>query len=192
MNRPNSILTLLTLSICLLSPATLAGNNRNTIRHVDYGIVIAATPLYETVERSVPVERCWTERVREETPVYHTKQGPKRDSTTSMIVGSLIGGAFGNAVGAGDENKKVGTVVGAVLGASIGRDIGRQQRVYSHTTVNYRDVEQCDVQAQIHSERITTGYTVTYRYHGETYTTRTRRDPGKKLKIAVSIQPLEH
>jgi len=188
------------LSATLLSPVSLAEkySRSDNIRHIDYARVISSEPIFRTVERRVPVENCWTEQQREETPVYRDgmqhAQPPRKRSATGTILGALIGGGIGNAVGAGEENKKVGTVVGAILGASVGRDISRNgsNRQYSHTEVSYRDVQRCEVKERVEMEEVPAGYSVTYRYNGETYTTRTRRDPGNKLKIAINIQPLEY
>lgn len=181
-----------TLAGALVSPLAMADKHRQ----VDYARVLAAKPVYQTVERRVPVENCWTEQVREETPVYQAASYDRKPrSATGTIIGGLIGGAIGNAVGAGDENKKVGTVVGAVLGASIGHDVSRRRSggyEVSHTEVSYRNVERCEVQERYESEQVPVGYDVTYRYHGQTYTTRTRNHPGEKMKVAVQVQPLEY
>lgn len=182
----------------LTSPATLAeryGHSDGNTRHTDYARVVSSEPIYRTVENRVPVENCWTEQVREEVPVYQKASYTKPKSATGVILGSVIGGAIGNAVGAGDENKKVGTVVGAILGASIGRDVSRKNRrgstdQYSHTEVNYRDVQRCEVTERVEMERVPIGYNVTYRYQGQHYTTRMDRNPGNKLKVAVHIQPI--
>jgi len=197
-------MTAITLALCagLVSTTALADrhdsrySNRQNNRHTDFAQVITAEPIYRTVEQRIPVENCWTEQVREEVPVYQQASHRRPKSATGVILGSVIGGAIGNAVGAGDENKKVGTVVGAILGASVGHDISRHNRrqtrdQYSHTEVNYRNVERCEVSEKIETEQMTIGYDVTYRYQGRTYTTRMDRDPGRKLKVAVNIQPIE-
>ncbi|WP_075184960.1 glycine zipper 2TM domain-containing protein [Teredinibacter haidensis] len=192
MKRLNLALTISALCTGLAMP-TLA-SEQGSSRMVAYAEVVDARPIYQTVERRIPVENCWVEQVREQQPVYYRASSGKPKSATGTILGSVIGGAIGNAVGAGDENKKVGTVVGAILGASVGRDISRNgsNRQYSHTEVSYRDVQRCEVKERVEMEEVPAGYSVTYRYNGETYTTRTRRDPGNKLKIAINIQPLEH
>lgn len=187
-----------TVCATLISPATQAEryNRDNDTRHTDYARVVSAEPVYRTVENRVPVESCWTEQVREEVPVYQQASYTRPKSATGVILGSVIGGAIGNAVGAGDENKKVGTVVGALLGASIGHDVSRKNRhrsseQYSHTEVNYRDVQRCEMTDKIEMERVAIGYNVTYRYHGQNYTTHMDRNPGEKLKVAVHIQPIQ-
>ncbi|SMF20794.1 Uncharacterized conserved protein YcfJ, contains glycine zipper 2TM domain [Alteromonadaceae bacterium Bs31] len=166
-------------------------------RQIDYAKVLSAEPIFQTIERQVPVENCWTEQLRQETPVYHNAQVKKHRSATGTILGAMIGGGIGNAVGAGDENKKVGTVVGALLGASIGNDVSRKHRYQreqqvSHTEVSYRNVQRCEVQQRTETEQVPAGYDVTYRYHGQTYHTQMDKHPGKRLKVAVSIEPLEH
>ena len=73
----------------------------------DYAEVIESTPIYRTVEVSVPREECWTEEV-----VSHRRAHSQ--SSTPAILGTIIGGALGNAVGHDKSNKRVGAVVGEV------------------------------------------------------------------------------
>ncbi|WP_185233072.1 glycine zipper 2TM domain-containing protein [Teredinibacter franksiae] len=191
MKRLNLALTVTVLCVAFISPLALARGHDNHKR-VAYARVISVDPIIKTVQRRTPVESCWTEQVREETPVYR-HAGGHSPNTASTLLGSVIGGAIGHSVGAGNENKKVGTVVGALLGATIGRDVGRRQsnEQYSHTEVNYRDVRRCIIEDRTNLETVPVGYNVTYAYRGETYTTRTRQHPGKKIKVAVRIRPLE-
>jgi uncharacterized protein YcfJ len=147
----------------------------------DYAQVVSSEPMYQTVSYSVPVEQC-----RQQTVAY---EEPQRRSATPTILGAVIGGALGNAVGSGTRNKQVGVAVGAVLGGSIGNDIGRRQQGYGQP-VRYGTEEVCATQYEERAEQRLTGYRVTYRYAGETYTTTMDRDPGSSLRVRVDVTPV--
>ncbi len=151
-------------------------------RQVDFANVLSSTPIYETISKRVPVEQCRIETVRYEV-------NNNRRSSTGTIVGSLIGGAIGNRLGNGKSNKRVGAVAGALLGASIANDISRS-RSRNNSQYVYEDVERCDTYYEVEQFDKLVGYDVTYEYNGNTYRTRTSRDPGDQIKIAVSVRPL--
>lgn len=158
----------------LLAPAlALAGTT------YDRAKVVAVEPLYETVAYDVPREQCRIESVPYDAGHHH-------HSATAPILGAIIGGTLGHAVGHKKRNKQVGAVVGAVLGGSIGADIAHRR---SHRYVAYRDQEVCRVVNEVHEEQRLTGYLVTYRYGGGTYTTRMDRDPGPTLPVRVRVTP---
>lgn len=146
-----------------------------------YAQVLDSDPIYETVSYSVPVEQCRMERVA------HYDQRP-RASATGPILGAIIGGAIGNAVGHKKRNKQVGTAVGAVLGGSIGADISRRQRDYRNA--RYTTQEVCSTVYEDRVEEEISGYRVTYRYGGETYTTTMDRDPGSSMRVNVRVTPV--
>ena len=45
---------------------------------------------------------------------------------------------------------------------------------------------------KVQRESKLTGYDVTYKYHGNIYTTSMPHDPGKRIKVAVSVQPVDY
>lgn len=147
-----------------------------------YANVVSSDPIYRTVSYSVPVEQC-----RDETVAYHE---PQRRSATGPIVGAIIGGALGNAVGHKKRNKQVGTVVGAVLGGSIGADIARRKAGGYGGERHYSTREVCSVVHERHTEERLSGYLVTYRYGGETYTTEMDHDPGRRVRVQVEVTPV--
>ena len=70
------------------------------------------------------------------------------------------------------------------VAATIGKDIRRQARLWQQQ-------RRCsNVTEQRASEHIT-GYRVTYRYGGETQTTRLSYDPGERMPVNVSLSPLK-
>ncbi|MDA1074791.1 MAG: glycine zipper 2TM domain-containing protein, partial [Proteobacteria bacterium] len=93
------------IAMLIVAPSVQAGS------YYAHARVLESTPVFETVERAVPRQVCYDERV-----------APRRSrvghSVTVPIVGAILGGALGNAVGHGKSNKRVGAVVGAVLGGS--------------------------------------------------------------------------
>jgi uncharacterized protein YcfJ len=147
----------------------------------DYAQVVASDPIYQTVSYSVPMEQCSVQTV--------AYREPQTRSATPTILGAVIGGALGNAVGHGKRNKQVGTAVGAVLGGSIGADVGRRQSSYGQP-VRYAEEQVCSTVYEERAEQRLTGYRVTYRYAGETYTTTMDRDPGSTLRVRVHVTPV--
>ena len=70
------------------------------------------------------------------------------------------------------------------VAATIGEDIRRQTQLWQQQ-------RRCsNVTEQRASEHIT-GYRVTYRYGGETQTTRLSYDPGERMPVNVSLSPLK-
>lgn len=149
--------------------------------HVDRARVVEVEPIYHTVEYAVPREQC---RVVD---VPYDRGRGHRASTSAPIVGAIIGGALGNAVGHKKSNKRVGAAVGALLGGSIGYDISRRNHERRH--VSYRTQEVCEVVDDYRTEEKLSGYDVTYRYAGQTYTTRMDSHPGTSIPVRVSVSP---
>lgn len=145
--------------------------------------VIESRPVYENVETLVPERLCRIEQVREETVT------PGRNSAGGTLVGGVVGGALGHSVGHGDSNQKIGTAVGALLGAAVGNRIAGQTPDRTHVT--YRDVERCEFRERLEVHEELVGYKVTYRYDGQEFTTRTRSDPGNRIRLAIQVTPVK-
>ncbi|WP_216825077.1 glycine zipper 2TM domain-containing protein [Agarilytica rhodophyticola] len=179
----NRLIKLTTLASLLSVSAFSAADNH---RFYDYAKVKDVTPIYKTYKHRVPEESCWVETVQTE----HRR--PRHNSATSTIVGGIIGGAIGHAVGHKKSNKRVGAVVGSALGASIGHDIGRRSRGADRYDVSYEDVERCEVSYHTETQERLTGYDVTYKYRGKTYSTFMEEHPGKRIKVSVNVQPVDY
>ena len=161
----------------LVAPSVaFAGTSIESARVVD------VDPIYESVQVSVPREQCYVQHVPRR----------RKASATGPILGAIIGGAVGNAVGHNKTNKRVGTVVGALLGGSIGYDISRRNadRDIRGSHVSYRAHEVCEIVDEYTSEERLLGYHVTYRYAGETYTTRMDHHPGDSIRVRVHVSPV--
>ncbi len=193
-NNRIKVITSVFLSACLLVPATQASHRRNPPKDFnqigfnqigfnqsgfqDYAKVSHVEPIYETVSHRVPDEHCWTET--------RYRANDSQRSYTSPLIGGLLGGALGNEIGHSKRNKQVGTAVGALLGASIGHD------VYNHKNQRRQPYQEkiCEVQYRTQHEEKLVGYNVDYQYQGRRYETRLDHDPGKRLKVAVNVQPV--
>lgn len=164
--------------LLVFSGAALAGSS------LDRAEVVDVAPVYHTVGYEVPVEQCRLVDV----PVNPARHR----SYTGPIVGAIIGAAIGNAVGHNKTNKKVGVAVGAVLGGSIGWDIQRRRRQGHHQSqhVAYGAEEICETVYETEQRQQLDGYDVTYRYAGQTHTTRMDHDPGQYLQVRVRVTPV--
>lgn len=142
--------------------------------------VLSAEPIYRTVQINDPVEECWQEQVR--VPV---NSGHK--SYTPTIIGAIVGAAVGNEFGSG-RGRHAATAAGAVLGGSIGRD-AQARHSPRHTRVEYQ--QRCEVVDRYRTEQRIDGYDVTYRYNGQVMSTVTQNDPGRTMRVNVSVVPVE-
>jgi uncharacterized protein YcfJ len=148
----------------------------------EYAEVLNSTPIYRVFEVSEPREQCWEEeRV--------VDRGDRRgNSSTPVIVSTILGGAIGNAVGNNKSSQRVGAVLGAVLGHSIGRDIVRSKNGRNPQVVE--TVERCEtVYEEVQEERLI-GYQVTYLYQGEERSVRANSDPGEQIRVRISVEPV--
>ncbi len=145
--------------------------------YVDSARVIRADPIYETVEVSRPVRECWTERV--------VHRGRRANSYTGAIAGGIIGGVLGNRIGRGD-GRTVLTVAGDLLGASIGHDLSARR---GRPRISRE--ERCELVDHYDQEEQIVGYRVKYRYNGQTFFTRTREHPGRRIRVRVNVDPVE-
>lgn len=151
----------------------------------DYATVIESRPIVETVRVSTPREECRPENV-----VYYRDDDYRRgDGRVGTVVGGVVGGAIGNAVGHKKRNKQVGTVVGAVLGATIGNALA-QADYEPERYGEYATEKVCRIRHEYHEEDRLVGYRVRYRYNNETFTTRTRTDPGDTIEVRLAVSPV--
>jgi uncharacterized protein YcfJ len=69
------------------------------------------------------------------------------------------------------------------VAATIGEDIRSQVHLWQQQT-------RCRNVTEQHAREHTAGYRVTYRYGGETETTRMSYDPGERMPVNVSLSPM--
>lgn len=143
----------------------------------DEAQVRSAEPQYESV--SVPRQECAVQTVTQ------VQQVNAPHNYGGAVVGGVAGALLGNQVGRG-HGREAATAIGAVVGAFTGDNVANAgatpqyqevpQQVTSCRTVN-------DVQTRV------TGYRVTWRYHGQNYTTIQREQPGPVMRVRVSVDP---
>jgi len=162
------------LGMTVMCIVALPGLARDRQVSYDYGTVVDAKPIYETHRVEQPREECWTETACRQ---------PSADNS----VGTVVGGALGNTVGHSKKNKQVGVIVGAVLGGTIGRSvfINRKSQQSRPSTEQV-----CRTYNDYYEEERLAGFLIRHRYNDETYTTRTKRDPGDTIKLRLSVTPV--
>ena len=169
----------------VLAPAAQADYKGHRDRHAaydDYAEVISVRPVTRIVEVSAPQRECWEEDVNRPV-VYYDERG----AAGAMILGGIVGGVVGHNIVRG-RGKGTATLAGTLIGASIGHDVARN----SNQTVVYDRVERvqrCRVVQERYTEERIDGYDVTYRYRGEIFRTQLPYDPGKRLRVNVSVAP---
>lgn len=165
--------TTLTLALFGLAAFTTTGMAAG---FVDRAEVVSSTPIYESINE--PRRECWDEKVGYE--------APRRRDYGGAVLGGLVGGLLGNQVGKG-SGRAWGTAVGAATGAIVGDNIDND----GHRTVAGapRYEQRC---RQIDNwSRQLTGYDVTYRYQGQTYTAFMPYDPGRTVRVNVNVSLAE-
>lgn len=136
----------------------------------DSARVLSVAPQVQQVNQ--PRQECRTEYV----PVEHQSRG-----YGGSIIGGIAGGLLGNQVGGGN-GRTAATALGAVTGALVGDRFENNR-----PAITEQPVRQCRTVDQWESR--TTGYAVTYEYHGHTYTSVMPYDPGDRVKLHVSLSP---
>ncbi len=147
--------------------------------YYDQARVIRVEPIVRTVRVAVPEHECWDEEVR-----YPAQA---KGAAGGMILGGVVGGVVGHQIGRGG-GKDTATLLGTLVGAAVGHDIAtKSARAVGHERVVYE--ERCRVVHDYRTEQRIDGYWVTYRYHGEIFTTRLPYDPGETLRVRVHVTP---
>lgn len=163
--------TYVLIAALLTAGTAVAGDERQ----VEYAKVLSADPIVRTVTRSSPREVC------EDVPVEIHRE---RSSKGGKLIGALIGGAIGHAVGHRHRHPTAGTVVGAIAGAHVGASVSEPR-----TTIERRMELRCHTTYDRWEESIIDGYDVRYKYQGRVYQTISPYDPGKRIRVTVSVQP---
>lgn len=178
------VLGILALGLLSATTTVLADHPQaETNSYSDYARVVDVDPIIRRSYTSIPEQKCsYTRNYSERAGGRH------RRGFAPTLVGGLIGGLIGNQFGGGRGNTAL-TFAGAVTGAAIAnshRNAAGNQRYYRdrhklcRTVRHRREVKQVD------------GYRVTYRYKGRTFVRIMDEDPGNRVRIRVSVMPLEH
>lgn len=173
-------------AIMIVSPAR-AGHAVNGDTYYDKAKVISAVPVYKTVSVSTPRREC-----RQVPVVSYGRGGGQYKSATPIVVGGIVGAAVGHQLGHG-TGRTVGAIAGGVLDGSVARDIQHRYTVNNAARNAYlQTMTQCDTYEDFHEEQMVDGYQVEYRYNSRGYHTVTENDPGKKMRVRVSVAPSEY
>ncbi len=168
-------------SVLLLMLVTTPLVQAEASEHVSYAYadVLRVDPVYETIRHIEPREECSDQAV--------SVRKVTRGNGGGAIIGAIIGGVLGSQVGSGD-GRRAATAAGAVLGGAIGNDAERRMEGEQE----YETVEQrCRIVEVEREERRIAGYDVEYRLKGEVYFSRLSYDPGNKLRVRVSVTPVD-
>lgn len=173
----------------------------------DYARVVDVDPIIRHVRVRTPVRECWEETRYDERyddydryDSYSRHQRPRRSEAGSTIAGGIIGGVIGRQFGDG-KGRDAMTLVGTLVGAAIGNERASQARAYDerHEYDRYDarvrqsyPVTRCETRYRTDAEERIDGYRVTYRYRGQTYTTRTDYDPGDRIRVRVEVEPVRY
>ena len=154
----------------------------------------AVTSVRPTMDR-IPVNReeCWSEHRRG----YEERQVTRQDSGAPIgtVLGAIAGGVIGHQVGNGRGND-VATAGGAIVGGLVGNQYDRNNgnlggppvtEVERHPVT--REVERCRTVQEV--REVPVGYEVHYRYGGREFMARMPFDPGRRVRVAVDIRPIE-
>jgi uncharacterized protein YcfJ len=145
---------------------------------VDTAEVIQVEPLYRSVQLARPVNECWTEWVAQGNRGQGGYAGP--------VVGGVLGGVLANRLTRG-RARTAATVAGTLIGAAIGQGISTAPR----RTPAMASVRRCRTVNRYEPRQQLIGYRVDYRYEGQTFTTRTRGNPGKFIRVRVDVDPVD-
>ena len=181
-------LALAIAAICTAGSALASDNFTDRAR------VISSRPITERIP--ISREECWNDVQRgyEERRVTRSDTGAAIGPGT--VLGAIIGGVAGHQVGSGrgnDAATAAGAVVGGLIGNQVDRDQGRvgpgDRRTEIERVPVERNVERCRTVQEVREARV--GYDVTYEYGGRNFRTRLDRDPGRNLRVNVSVAPAE-
>jgi len=159
----------------------------------DRARVLGVHPIHDRIP--VSREECWNDVQRgyEERRVTRTDTGAAIGPGTVLgaVIGGVVGHQFGNSSGGRDR----GTAAGAVVGGLIGNQVDKDNRGAPGATTEVervpveRNVERCRTVNEV--REATVGYDVRYEYMGRQFNTRMDRDPGRSLRVNVSVAPME-
>jgi uncharacterized protein YcfJ len=164
-------LILSALGVCAL-PLAQAGDFE------DFGRVVRVQPRVEQVR--TPHRECRTDYVQ--TPVAQPR------SQGGSVIGGIAGALLGSTIGGGN-GKVAAAAAGGIAGAMVGNNIDNQNNAYAPQTQE-QAVQRCRNVDTVEQRPV--GYDVTYDYRGHTYTTFSNSDPGDRIRLRVSVEPVQY
>lgn len=202
------------LVLGLASPAFADDRRQVRHQHFEYADVIDVEPLYRKVSYEQPKRECWIEdqqhiiqnEHRREEHRNHRQRASSSGSGGDLLIGGIIGGVIGNQItkGSSSRTRDGATALGAIVGSVIANEArgssGQSNKRQRHsqnntrhsTTTVTRPVERCENTVEIRYEKRIYAYDVTYEYQGRTYSTRMAKDPGRRIKLKVNVEPVAY
>jgi len=201
--------TACSVSVQCSSPSIILRNQSN--QFTEYARVVNVVPIYKRVSYQQPKRECWIEE--QQHVIRYEGQNKKRrhnsHSTGDVLIGGVIGGVIGNQLSRKSSSgaRTGATVAGAIIGSALAGESNhrnnRNKRHRRHSNKRHyqydrqpvyetRPVKRCENTTETHYKERLQGYDVTYRYRGENFITRMKRDPGDRIKVQVSVRPLRH
>ena len=149
-----------------------------------------------TMDR-IPVNReeCWSEQRRDYEERRVTRQDNGAPIGAGTVIGAIAGGVIGHQFGNSSGGRDRGTAAGAIVGGLVGNQIDRENRGGPSEGVEVerrpvtREVERCRTIQEV--REVPVGYDVRYRYGGREFMTRMPFNPGRRVRVAVDIRPIE-
>jgi uncharacterized protein YcfJ len=147
--------------------------------YVDTARVRSVQPQYETV--TVPRQQCSSQWINE------SRRIEDRGGYGGAVIGGVAGALLGNQVGKG-HGREAATALGAVVGAFTGDRVSNGERRGERYEQVPRQVQSCQTVNEL-QQRLT-GYQVNYEYLGQSFTALMPQDPGQRIQVRVSVDPL--
>ena len=156
----------------------------------DSAAVLSSRPITERIP--VNREECWNEQRRGYEERRITRQDNGAPIGAGTVLGAIAGGVIGHQFGNSSGGRDRGTAAGAVIGGLVGNQIERDQRGGETVEVERvpvtRDVQRCRTVGEV--REVPAGFEVRYRYAGRDFVTRMPNEPGRRVRIAVDVQPV--
>lgn len=150
----------------------------------DSARVTRVSPRFEQVNN--PEQECHMEIERVE-PMNNGANNQGR-SLGGTVIGGIAGALLGSQVGGGN-GRTAATAVGAIGGALIGDQVANGAGSNQYQAATERQVRRCNTVNR--PEERAAGYDVSYQYQGRNYTTLMQRNPGRNVRVNVTVTPVD-
>ena len=157
----------------------------------DSAAVLSSRPITERIP--VNREECWNEQRRGYEEHRVTRQDNGQPIGAGAVIGAIAGGVLGHQFGSSSGGRDRGTAAGAIIGGLVGNQIEKDQRGPDTVEVERvpvtRDVQRCRTVGEV--REVPAGFEVRYRYAGRDFVTRMPNEPGRRVRVAVDVTPVD-
>lgn len=150
----------------------------------DSARVIRVSPHFEQVNN--PEQQCHMEIERVE-PMNNGANNQGRN-LGGTVIGGIAGAILGSQVGGGN-GRTAAAAVGAIGGALIGDQVANGAGNNQYQGATERQVRRCNTVNR--PEQRAAGYDVSYQYQGRNYTALMQQNPGRNVRVNVTVTPVE-